>query len=319
MNLSIIIINWNSVKFLKKCLQSIYENINDLELELVVLDNASFDGCREMISREFPDVLFIQSDKNLGFAQGNNLAASCCRGEAFLFLNPDTEIHGAAIRILYNYMNSLPYVGTLGGRLLNSDGSIQTSCLQAFPTITNKLLESKWLQKLCPKSRLWGMAPLFAENNGPKIVEGISGACLMTPKEVFKKVGGFSENYFMYFEDMDYCLKVFKSGLKNYYVSSAEIIHHGGKSSGGGYNHFANVMMADSSWRYFKKQKGFCYALIFRMGLCVKAFLLSLFFAIRTIINFKGNNRDHIKGRMRKWTSLLGWCLGIEKRLGSYR
>jgi N-acetylglucosaminyl-diphospho-decaprenol L-rhamnosyltransferase len=272
MDLSIIIINWNSVKYVRECLLSIYLHTKDAEFEVIVVDNASYDGCGEMLAGEFPSVKFIQSEENLGFARGNNLAAMHSSGDVLLFLNPDTEIHGPALTSLYESIRSLPKAGAVGARLLNGNGTVQTSCLQTFPTISNQLLDADLLRRLFPRASVWGMTPLFTDADTPRSIDGISGACLMTRRDIFRKVGGFSEDYFMYYEDMDYCLKVRNEGWNNYFVPSAVVTHYGGKSSGSeNYSRFSAEMMAESAWRFFRKQRGPRYAHLFRIALAVKA------------------------------------------------
>jgi len=309
--LSIIIINWNSVDYLRKCLKSIFLNTHDIEFEIIVLDNASYDGCGEVITSEFPDVHFVQSMQNLGFARGNNFAASFARSNVLLFLNPDTEINGPAIKSLYHSYISISDAGAMGARLLNSDGSLQTSCVQAFPSISNQFFDADLVRKLFPKARLWGMAPLFCEVCTPVEVEAISGACLMTGREVFQKVGGFSEEYFMYYEDIDYCLKVGRAGWKNYFVPTAAVTHHGGKSSGGDYSRFSTVMMAESGWRFLRKQRGLAYANMFRACLAISAASRFLLLALACAFTSSGPLNLQARAALRKWTYILSWCLRL--------
>jgi GT2 family glycosyltransferase len=163
------------------------------------------------------------------------------------------------------------------------------------------------------------MSPLFSKTEEPLAVEAISGACLLTRRDVFQKVGGFNEEYFMYYEDMDYCLKVVRSGWKNYFVPSAVVTHHGGKSSGGQYSRFSNVMMAESGWRFFYRQKGYCYAFMLRAGLAAKAAFCSCLFGMGLILTFSKSKRNRVTGGFRKWMHLLRWCLGGERWLKNYR
>jgi len=180
MDLSIIIVNWNSKEYLRKCVGSILTGTRGLDFEIIVIDSASFDGCAEMLRNEFPRVRFIQSQENLGFAKANNLAFQSAIGEFLLFLNPDTEIVGPAINLLHSALKELPDAGAVGGKLLNSDGTVQTSCVQAFPTILNQCLSAEALRQLTPKARLWGMRAIFENGGKPSEVEMISGACLIT-------------------------------------------------------------------------------------------------------------------------------------------
>ncbi|MHB9008134.1 MAG: glycosyltransferase family 2 protein, partial [Limisphaerales bacterium] len=266
MQLSIIILNWNSKDYLRACLRSVYAHTRDVEFEVVVIDGASYDGCGAMLAQEFPQVRFIQSDQNLGFAKANNVAARQSSGDVLLFLNPDTEVRDNAIGEMYAALKSLPDVGAVGARLLNSDGTLQTSCVQAFPTLTNQLLASDFAYRCFPRCSWWGKRALHESGQAPAPVEGISGACLMTLRQVFEPVGGFSECYFMYYEDMDYCLKVKKAGCGNYVVPQTEVLHHGGKSSGGGQSLTSNTLMAEAGWRYFRNHHGRFTSGLFRAG-----------------------------------------------------
>ena len=141
MDLSIVIVNWNSVDFLCKCLTSVYANSKGTSFEVIVIDNASFDGCEEMIQNEFSLVRFIQSQKNLGFARANNLASEQATGKVLLFLNPDTEVIGPALQCMVDLLESAPDAGLVGPKLLNTDLSVQMSCIQSFPSILNLALD----------------------------------------------------------------------------------------------------------------------------------------------------------------------------------
>src|SRR5579862_9544021 len=132
--LSIIIVNWKSCDFLRKCIQSIDSNKGSLMLEVVVVDNASYDGSKEMLAGEFPSVVFVQNDKNQGFAHANNLGYQHSRGRNLLFMNPDTEVIGDALARLVTVVETTPDAGVIGARLLNDDSTLQTSCVQAFPS-----------------------------------------------------------------------------------------------------------------------------------------------------------------------------------------
>ena len=122
-------------------------------------------------------------------------------GHAVLFLNPDTEVAGDAIQRLYDAILACPAAGSVGGTLLNSDGSVQWTCVRATPTIVNRLLDSNLLRRWSPSSKLWGMSALYAGRGEYEEVDGISGACVMVRRDVFDRVGKFSEDYFMYAED----------------------------------------------------------------------------------------------------------------------
>ena len=214
MDLSIVIVNWNSADYLRQCLRSIHETVKNLNYEVIVIDNASFDGSEAIIKQEFPSVRFIQSNKNLGFARANNEAFKASSGHSILFLNPDTEVLGDAIEILHGQLRRLPRAGAVGPTLLNSDMTMQTSCIQPFPTICNQALDMEVLRGRFPRLKLWGMQALYSDSDIPAVVEVISGACLMVRREVFENIGMFSTDYFMYTEDIDLCYKIRTAGYK---------------------------------------------------------------------------------------------------------
>src|SRR5690348_3920993 len=211
-DLSILIVNWNSVAFLRDCLESIYANTKAIQFEVVVVDNASHDGCEQMLATEFGSVRFIQSGSNLGFARANNLAFQASSGRNVLFLNPDTEVLGSALERLVRFLDENPRAGIVGPKLLNSDGSIQTSCIRSFPTILNEALDTDLLRRLFPRSRWWGIGPLFENRTAPAAVDAVSGASLMIRRNVFEAAGLFTTSYFMYAEDVDLCFKARRAG-----------------------------------------------------------------------------------------------------------
>jgi len=310
-DLSIIIINWNSADYVLKCIETIKEQTVDTNYEIIVVDNASFDGIQERLSKLHPDVIFIQSHHNLGFARGNNLGAKYASGSVFLFLNPDTEIRDHAIDRLFNCIQDFSDCGALGAKLLNSDGSTQTSCVQAFPTILNQVLDAEAIRKLFPKSRLWGIAPLFSETRLPSEVDVVSGACLMIKRKVFEEVEMFSTEYFMYSEDVDLCYKVRKAGWKTYYVPFSIVVHHGGGSSSQvKVNTFSSIMMLESRWRFFKKTRPLWYCWLYRFSMvCVSVARLTLSFFSWPYFRVS-RKADLAEAILKKWNARLLWSLG---------
>ena len=318
MELSIIIVNWNSKEYLRKCVGSILAETRGLKFEIIVIDSASFDGCAKMLHSEYPQVRFIQSRENLGFAQSNNLAFRSATGESVLFLNPDTEIVGPAINVLYSTLKLLPDAGLVGGRLLNSDGTVQTSCVQAFPTVLNQLLNAESLRRRFPRSRLWGMAPLFDADTKPKVVEVISGACVMLPRLLLQKIGVFSKDYFMYSEDIDLSYKVSQAGYKRYYVPGATVVHHGGGSSHTVGDPCLNVMMRESAWRYFTKTRGKSYGWFFRGSILASALVRLALLALLFPLLKPCRHRETWKASIQKWKAILLWSLQGEKMRQGY-
>ena len=318
-DVSIIIVNWNSVTFLDQCLFSIYQNTIDIDFEVIVIDNASFDGCEEMLQQKFPQVRFIQSDRNLGFAKANNTAFNLSTGRNILFLNPDTEIEAGAINFLHNCLISLPKVGIVGAKLINSDNSIQTSCIQAFPTIINQFFNIDVLRNIFPRATIWGISPLFLEKNTPTEVDAVSGASLMINRSVFETVGKFSTDYFMYSEDVDLCYKVHKKGWKAYYVPTAVIVHYGGSSTiHSGVSAFSSVMMLDSRQRFFRKTQSWWYCWLYRVTMLLAGIIRIVSVLFIWPILIKKGKKYFIKNVLEEWTACLSWTIGGENWVKSY-
>lgn len=313
MDLSIIIVNWNSKEYLRNCINSVLFWTSGINYEIVVVDGASFDGCGEMLQHHFPQVRFIQSQKNVGFAKANNIAFRKSRGRYILFLNPDTELIAPAVNSLFDYIQKAPNAGAIGCKLLNADKTVQTSCLQAFPTILNQFLDSELLRALWPTSFLWGNAALFGTRTGPEEVEGISGACILVKRSLFEEVGLFSEDYFMYAEDLDLCYKIKRAGYRNYYIPDVSIIHFGGGSSEKSPSDFSVVMMRESMWEMMRKTRGNVYGFAYRVSSSVSSvgrlILLMVVFPLHLI----RRGGESWNSSFRKWMAILTWSLGLKK------
>lgn len=231
-DLSVIIVNWNVRDLLRRCLASMPEpGTRNLELETIVVDNASSDGSLEMLRAEFPQVHVIANERNLGFTRGNNQGLAASRGRYVLFLNPDTEVVGDALATMVGYMDTHPAVGALGPQLRYPDGSVQSS-RRRFPTLTTALFESTLLELWWP-GNLWARRYRLADrpDDVAQEVDWVVGACLLARREVLEQVGGFDEGFFMYSEEMDLCRRIRDVGWRIAYVPEAQVIHHEGKSS----------------------------------------------------------------------------------------
>jgi GT2 family glycosyltransferase len=315
--LSIIIVNWNSKDFLRQCLASMKVHCHGVSLETIVVDGGSFDGCGEMLAREFSSVIFIQSDKNIGFARANNLGARRASGHCLLFLNPDTEFFEDSLCVLMEQLRTLPQAGLVGCRLLNSDRSLQTSCVQAFPTVCNQVLNSEFLRRQFPGWKIWGMAALFADPARPAAVQVISGACILARRDVFEAVGGFTGQYFMYGEDADLCRKIARAGHRVYYAPQTSIVHHCGSSSRQAQNNFSNIMLRESIYRFLKLNHGKTTAAAYRVAMSVLSVVrLPLILVLLPIS--RGKVVRHGAGSLRKWFSILRWGLGLESWVRTY-
>lgn len=305
--LSIIIVNWHSAVYLAKCLQTVFAHADDLRLEVIVVDNASYDGAETLIQRSYPSVRFVQSAENLGFSRANNLGARYAAGPILLFLNPDTEVAEHALQRMVCCMREHQEIAILGCRLLNSDGSLQTSCVQSFPTILSQLLESEFLRRLMPRLSLWGMRALYSKQSLVIGVDVVCGACLMIRRDIFHAIGQFSADYFMYSDEVDLCYSAVAAGHKAAYLADAEVVHHGGKSSSQERSGFSSILQRESLARFLAKSRGARYAAAYRIliglsGLARMALVLPL-----------APFRRSYRGSLLKWMQLLRWSIGAEK------
>jgi GT2 family glycosyltransferase len=307
MDLSIICVNWNSLEYLRECLASVYENTHDISFEIIVVDNASPEGGIDSLKEKFPAIIVIKSSENLGFARANNLGFQHATGDYVLLLNPDTLLSGPAINILLSSARALPDAGILGGKLLNTDLSVQTQAIQKFPTITNQLVNIESLRLRWPAFPLWDIAPLFVKNGRPVKVEVIPGACMLLRSEIFKKAGMFSEDYFMYAEDIDLNWKVRALGLSNYYIEDAQIIHHGGRSSSRQkVSQWSTLMMYTAMLRYYGKNRSPLYGSLYRVAMGAAAVLRLAVLAIMSPFA----DKEIIEAASAKWGTVLKWAIG---------
>ncbi len=320
MNLSIVIVNWNSKEFLCKCIASILSQTTNIAFEIVVIDSGSFDGCGSMLRDCYPQVRFLQNKENVGFARANNLAFNISTGDCVLFLNPDTELVGPAINIIFAALQKLPNAGVVGGKLLNSDRTIQTTSIKAFPNLLNQILDVGMLQRLFPRARVWGMWPLFNKTETPTEVDVVSGACMIMRRSVFEQIGKFSTHYFIYSEDVDLCLKTKLAGLKNYYIPSAVIIHHGGASTSvGAAANFSNIMALESRWRFFSLTKSRPYGWFYRIAIgLVSAVRITLVLVFWGLSLPRSRFAPRYRAALEKWWAGLRWTLGLENWVKSY-
>lgn len=223
--LSIIIVNWNGEPFVENCLNSIYTQDTRISYEVIVWDNASTDGSVSLIRQNFPQVKLIQSDKNLGFAGGNNRAFNHAHGEYYLLLNNDTVLREGTLDAMAEVVASNPSIGIWGFHLINPDGSTQKSAGR-FPNIITEILDQTGLHKFIPYSQY-----AYSWYNTPEEADWVTGACMLIKRQVIEKIGMFDERYFMFLEDVDLCYRARKAGWQVRYHPKPTIVHMKGESS----------------------------------------------------------------------------------------
>lgn len=229
-DLTVIIVSWNTRELLRRCLQTLLAEISGIAAEAFVIDNDSADGSAEMVAAEFPAIKLIANKTNRGFAAANNQVLKDATSKFVLLLNPDTEVKPGAIKTLINFLETHPKAGIVAPQLLNTDGSIQRSC-RRFPSFKGMAYELAGLSKLFPSvSRFKEYKMLEWEHDDEREVDQPEGACLMVRQEVIKQVGILDEGFFMLFEEVDWCYRIKQAGWQIWFTTSARVVHHHGQA-----------------------------------------------------------------------------------------
>lgn len=231
MKLSIVILCWNDLRVIGDCLQSIYSGTHDAELEIIISDNGSTDGCIDFIRKTYPQVRLIENGTNLRFAKGNNVAIQAAIGEYILILNPDTIIHPGSLDKFLEFADRHPEAGAFACRVVNTDGSYQESA-RPFPTIRGDWVAALYLRKLAYLSDYF-ISDTYTGWNGDtgRRVDWQAGCCILLCGKLLKEIGGFDEQFFYYYEDVDLCRRVWEAGSPILYTPEATITHIGGQST----------------------------------------------------------------------------------------
>ncbi|MDR0304800.1 MAG: glycosyltransferase [Chitinispirillales bacterium] len=230
--LSIIIVNYKVRDFLMQAIRSIVAADNFENCEIVVVDNKSEDGSKELINKDFPFVKYVELKTNHGFGKACNIGAGIASGEYLLMLNPDTMISKNTLSTGIDFLEKNKDVGILGPKILNQDGSFQFQCRRSFPTPLNAFCYISGLSKIFPKNKLFGSYNLsWISPDDECDIDAASGACFFITKNLFLQVGGFDESFFMYGEDLDLSAKVKDAGFRVHYTPQTKIVHFKGRSS----------------------------------------------------------------------------------------
>lgn len=246
MDVSVIIVNYNTKSLLKDCIQSICSNTHGCSYEIIVVDNASSDGSVQMLKEEFPQVQVIASDTNLGFGKANNLGAKRAKGDYLFLLNSDTELFNDSIKGLWEYARTYPgKLGVVGGTLLQPNHAPNLS-FGYFPCIKNELLYL-W-------NKLWKNEHGFKRQDSPYKVDFVCGADMLIPKTVFQKLNGFDPAFFLYYEETDLQKRMEKLNLDRIILPSVKIIHREGGSFEKTGLTYARFMNSQQSYNHYMRK-----------------------------------------------------------------
>jgi len=261
MDVSIIIVNYNTQNLLRNCLNSIFEKTAGIKFEIIVVDNNSSDNSVNMLEEEFGRVKLVKSSENLGFGRGNNLGLEQAQGKYILFLNSDCELINNAIKIMFDFMEKNQNCGACGGNLFDENKNYNMAAgNQGY--LKDKIITSTLLKLIFRKR--YNEIRYFEENfDRTKIAEVgfIIGADLMIKKSVLDQIGSFDQRFFFYFEEVELQHRILKAGYKIFFIPQAEIYHFEGKSSD---NSTRKLIRQRSEYLYYKITQGFLAEMIVR-------------------------------------------------------
>jgi len=284
MKLSIVIICWNDWKVIENCLRSIYEGTHNTEFEVIVSDNGSTDGSVGKIRAQFPSVRIVENRANLGFGRGNNAGIREASGKYVLILNPDTIIHDGSLDRWLEFADEHPEAGAFGCRVHNPDGTYQRSA-RPFPTVMRYMTAALGLRMLGYLKR-----PVLYdeyegwEGNTEREVDWQSGCCVLLRGELLRKLGGFDEQFFYQFEEVDLCRRVWNAGYSIRFTPTASITHLGGQSVGRFPIRFA-VEICRNGYRYFYKHFGIKGAQRYRVVMLTRFRMRLLCYGLLNVVH----------------------------------
>ena len=230
MKLSIIVLNYQTKNLVKQCLKNIVNLNLPFKYEIIVVDNDSRDGIEKMIDEEFPDVRFIQSDKNNGMGGGNNLGIKAAWGEYVLILNPDVVVLENSLEKMVEFLDGHSQTGTVAPKLLNPNRTYQQSRYQ-FPDF---FLLPAFIRTGLKKISQGKLDEYFMNNvpgDSAHKIDWARGSALMVRRYVLEQINGFDQNFFMYMEDTDLCRRVWRLGFEIWYLPEAQLIHYYARES----------------------------------------------------------------------------------------
>jgi GT2 family glycosyltransferase len=312
LDVSVVIVNWNTRDMLRDCLRSVYEQTKDIAFEVIVVDNASADGSAAMVRTECPQTVLIDNRDNRGFAAANNQAMAVGRGRYVLLLNPDTLVLDGAVQKTVAYADAHPDVGVLGCQVWENESVIQRTCFR-FPSVWGTFIQAVGLYRLFPRSRLLGREKMGDWNrDDERNVDVVSGMYMLVRREAIEAVGVMDEDYFVYGEETDWCCRFWKAGWRCVFAPIARIIHRdGGSKSTEQVSVRMFVQMQKSLLIFQKKQRGTLSWFGVKTIYTVSAFLRFPYFAVRSTL---GRNGPPSRKAAQSLAALKFHLLGVEPR-----
>jgi GT2 family glycosyltransferase len=314
LDVSIIIVTWNSASFIGKCLASIYEQTQSCSFEVVVVDNGSKDQTIEIVSRQFSRVRIVSTGMNLGFPRASNLGIGISVGRHIFLLNPDTFLRSDVAGELVRFLETNPHVGAAGPRVLERNRTVDLFAAREFPSVSGTLFTVFGFRKLLPR-RYWIDRRSLPDHDeqSARSVPCLTGAALMIPRRILNLVGLLDERLPLYFEDLDICSRIRSSGKDLCYVPSAELVHIGGQSAG--VSPLRATLWAmekgQAPWMWFREYRGRGAACGFSLSTFLGSVVRCVAFAVFMPVACLGGGEltRWVRGNLRKSSALVCWSL----------
>jgi GT2 family glycosyltransferase len=279
-DLSIIIVNWNSWDYLKKCILSIMENADDLKCEIIVVDNCSSDNSVDNIITCFPNVILIANNINVGFPAANNQAFRIARGQYFLALNPDTIVKRSTLQESLRVLKNDGSIGCVGVRTLKGNGEILFSCARSYPSLWSTFWHLLYFDTIFEKWKFLESSDMpYWDHKNSCDVDLLHGGYMMFPKSIYLKIGGFDHKIPMFYEDVEYCCRIKKAGFRIYYQADVEIVHFVGVSCSKADPKWITYLYCDSNYLYFLEYGGGSRTALFYVLMILLCFPLRILYS----------------------------------------
>lgn len=307
-DLSVVIVNWNTKGPLRQCLESIYEETTVTTFEIFVVDNASGDGSSQMIRYSFPQAKLVENEENVGFARACNRGLCRAQGRYLVLLNPDTWLPDDALGQMVAFLDEHPNIGVLGPRIVDVDGIIDPRCARRYPSLSSELFEKLRLDRRFPHSRLFGDYMMtYWDHKDSREVDALSGACMMIRREVIEDAGLLDEDFFMYGEDVEWCYRIKKTGWQVFFYTQPTVMHLGARSS----QLVAEQMGIEalrSMYLFFLKTRGPRYAAAYRILILGLSIAKQVVFWVGSLVCRSGEARSRYRRKIQLHRSILEWA-----------
>ncbi|OPA76072.1 glycosyl transferase family 2 [Paenibacillus selenitireducens] len=232
MDLSIIILNYNTRQLTLDCLQSVYSSITKFSYEVIIIDNHSKDDSVQHFQQQYPMATLIANEDNVGFSRANNQGIRIAQGRYILLLNSDTIVEPDTLDIMIRFMDEQPNVGASGCKVVLPDGSLDKACRRGFPTPSASFYYAFGFSKLFPNNPRFNQYQLgYLSSDESYPIDCLVGAFMLVRREAIDQVGMLDEEFFMYGEDIDWCYRIKEAGWQIYYYAETKITHYKGASS----------------------------------------------------------------------------------------